>query len=98
MEKYYSLYIQNRITLQIGVVDMKKSEEEIIYHMELIQNLLNGGIPDEKKGVVLELKNHLWEKIGFRMKRGSLGVNGFRIFTVPRNQNYHLFSEPIFGG
>jgi hypothetical protein len=33
---------------------MKKSEEEIIYHMELIQNLLNGEIPDEKKGVVLE--------------------------------------------
>lgn len=46
--------IQNRITIQIGVVEIKKSEEEIIYHMELINDLLNGGIPDEKKGVVLE--------------------------------------------
>jgi hypothetical protein len=34
--------------------EMKKSEEEIIYHMELIDNLLNGNIPTEKEEVVLE--------------------------------------------
>lgn len=33
---------------------MKKSEEEIIYHMELIENLLNGDIPTEKEEEVLE--------------------------------------------
>jgi hypothetical protein len=46
--------IQNRITIREWSSEMKKSEEEIIYHMELIDNLLNGNIPTEKEEVVLE--------------------------------------------
>lgn len=38
---------------------MKKSDEDIIYHMELIENLLNGNIPTEKEDSVFEYL--LWD-------------------------------------
>lgn len=45
--------------------EMKKSEEDIIYHMELIENLLNGNIPTEKEEEVLEYlqKNDEWREV-----------------------------------
>ena len=44
---------------------MKKSDEDIIYHMELIENLLNGNIPTEKEDEVLEYlqKNDEWREV-----------------------------------
>jgi hypothetical protein len=38
---------------------MRKKRKEIIYGMELISNLLNGNIPDEKVEEVLEFL--LWD-------------------------------------
>jgi hypothetical protein len=38
---------------------MRKKRKEIIYGMELIENLLNGNIPDEKVEEVLEFL--LWD-------------------------------------
>jgi hypothetical protein len=38
---------------------MRKKRKEILYGMELIENLLNGNIPDEKVEEVLEFL--LWD-------------------------------------